>query len=874
MPNDINAPSLTALPLAASPAFSLGVNTNCLGVISLVNSTGEVVRRWRLQNTKSTIGSDRQATIWLDDHKVSSFHALLVLGSTNCIIKSFGPGLRLNGQTVQESSIRAGDRFELLGYQFLIESLSVSNGSSKSVAKVPDATPALDSAHVCNPHETSASQASATIDAIQVSKLEVRVDQLLTRLSAIDEKISQTSAEQKNDFSQKCESLRTETEHLRETIAQDFSIQIRNLTSDIERQNSSRELKFDTKLADLSKDFQYFRAKVENGVENLQRADQVLAHLAKSQEQTDSRLTNIEQSQQQSSAHFEQLERWQRETTEKIDSLYQQSNQRLASIEDVEQNSSVKTDASSENHLASIKPEIAALQARLSDLEEILGDLAATMQTRGPVTERFQSDVTTPYRSSNNDRDFVRPETPAFEAEPEPTSAQATELPAWFRDGLSEELPEETEADNEAMNSPLFRESIDDDDRSAPVAQWSTANSLATPEESFDASEDQADEKFNEDLQHNSILHSLLRQDTEEPSDSSADTPMFDQKDWEESDSYLESDRSPSVSALDILRASYGSKDHDRFEDDESAERVESSAARNSNPVESAQLTEDDSNQNTGAGQAEHAAPVELKSYRNQAASGSNEGAVKTPAASSNQAAGSSARNQSHSSSDAARSDSQPAGDEDSVEAYMQRLLARMRGGEAEPEKPAASAPMTVSRSSLKPSGSQAMRTTYSPLRKTRQDPAAALIASRPKVEEEGAENDGNTGDPNVDNSQKAGNVTAPRSAPESASDLAALRELANDSARASVKPTGPQIKPVSSTVKLIVASLACAFGIILLVGNGLRVNLTLVAAATSFMLAAIWLLDLAQSYVNSKKQQQSSTNNTAQVQKKLAGKK
>jgi hypothetical protein len=166
------------------------------------------------------------------------------------------------------------------------------------------------------------------------------------------------------------------------------------------------------------------------------------------------------------------------------------------------------------------------------------------------------------------------------------------------------------------------------------------------------------------------------------------------------------------------------------------------------------------------------------------------------------------------------------------------------------------------------------MRTTYSPLRKTRQDPAAALIASRPKVEEEGAENDDNTGDPNVDNSQKAGNVTAPRSAPESASDLAALRELANDSARASVKPTGPQIKPVSSTVKLIVASLACAFGIILLVGNGLRVNLTLVAAATSFMLAAIWLLDLAQSYVNSKKQQQSSTNNTAQVQKKLAGKK
>ena len=154
MPNDINATSATATP----PSFSLGIAPNYLGVVSLVNSAGEVVRRWRLQHTKCTIGSDRQATIWIDDSKIASFHALLVFGSTNAIIKSFGPGLRLNGQSVQESAIRVGDRLELLGYQFLIESLSTSPLNSRNNAKVPDASSALDSAQLSRPQPAISGQ--------------------------------------------------------------------------------------------------------------------------------------------------------------------------------------------------------------------------------------------------------------------------------------------------------------------------------------------------------------------------------------------------------------------------------------------------------------------------------------------------------------------------------------------------------------------------------------------------------------------------------------------------------------------------------------------------------------------------------------------
>jgi hypothetical protein len=81
-------------------------------------------------------------------------------------------------------------------------------------------------------------------------------------------------------------------------------------------------------------------------------------------------------------------------------------------------------------------------------------------------------------------------------------------------------------------------------------------------------------------------------------------------------------------------------------------------------------------------------------------------------------------------------------------------------------------------------------------------------------------------------------------------------------------------VKPVSNTIKLTIAGLAFAFGIVLLISNGLRVNLTLVAAATSFMLGAIWILDLVQVFVSSKKRDQSNGGVPNNLQMKIAGKK
>ena len=201
MPNDINA-TASITP----PSFSVGLAPNCLGVVCLVDASGEVLRRWRLQSPKCTIGSDRQATIWLEDNRIASFHALLVLGSNQAIVKSFGPGLRLNGQTVQESALRVGDRLELLGYQFLIESLSASPLAARPGAKMPDASTALDSGHLARP------PIAASAESLHLNKLEGRIEELLQRLGAIDEKITRTSAEQKDDFSQKYDSLRIESD--------------------------------------------------------------------------------------------------------------------------------------------------------------------------------------------------------------------------------------------------------------------------------------------------------------------------------------------------------------------------------------------------------------------------------------------------------------------------------------------------------------------------------------------------------------------------------------------------------------------------------------------------------------------------------------
>jgi hypothetical protein len=1007
MPNDINATSATATP----PSFSLGIAPNYLGVVSLVNSTGEVVRRWRLQHTKCTIGSDRQATIWIDDNKIASFHALLVFGSTNAIIKSFGPGLRLNGQSVQESAIRVGDRLELLGYQFLIESLSTSPLNSHNNAKVPDASSALDSAQLSRP------QPAISTETVHLSKLEGRVDQLLQRLGDIDDKITRTSSEQKDDFSRQCDSLRNETEHLRRIITQDFSTQLRALTDDLERQSKSRETRFDAKFQTLSDEFKNLCSDVENSFESLQQqTDQRWTNVEQNQQKVDSRISQLESVQQQSNQRFAQLESLSQKTNDRFEQLQQQNEQLASNISNVSpavgvtpedfnnfqdrvvdlvqtiqgdlQNVREGLDAKleqvtqdSNDRLTQIEmataalnsrvnqaaapsengqPEIEALQARLAQLESVLADLAATVHDRsvapaaaapyfgssasanasnyfassptptyapenedvprhdnyndfsgasanvrsenlrpgqGAITERFNSDTTSPYRGSNNSnagypeeeahnsaesvyQRYVESLDPNGPEDIQPPAA-ASALPAWFTQGQqptaddnashhSEQHTEEnTEEYVDNSYSPLLRSSDDEEQAVQPIAQWSTGSASSIIDNSHAEAyedrihEEQVEEAFNEDVSHSPLLRSLLREESPEPTaEESAESPMFNQKDWDESDSYLQTERQTSVSALDILRASYGESGKDQFDDEQEekwANKLQQfSEAIHEEPEQTLSavgrvLTEE---------QAQAYAEEEVVE---------EEAPPPPPAPTPSRLGASSARGRSAAATAPASEAAAPA-DDDSVEAYMQRLLARMRGDEVEEVKPTAtsSAPAAKASPAKSAGASKVVRNTYSPIRKTRQDPAAALIASRPKVDEEGGEAVESTDD---DKPELTPEVTVSRSAPEKASDMAALRELANDSARAAVKTSDKKVKPVSNTIKLTIAGLAAAFGVVLLVSNGLRVNLTLVAAATSFMLSAIWIMDVVQAMATSKKRDQNNNGANA-FQMKISGKK
>jgi pSer/pThr/pTyr-binding forkhead associated (FHA) protein len=985
MPNNINASSATA-----TPSFSLGIAPTYLGVVSLVNPAGEVLRRWRLQQPKCTIGSDRQANIWIDDAKIASFHALLVFGSTNAIIKSFGPGLRLNGQAVQESAVRVGDRLELAGHTFVIESLTTSPLTARPGSAIPDATPALDPAQVGRPTN------NLNPDTLHLSKLEGRVDELLQRLGDIDDKITRTSTEQKNDFSRQCDSLRSDTEHLRRIITQDFSSQLRTLTDDIERQSKARETRFDEKLDTLNSEFHDLRSGVENGIEQIQQqAEERLQNIEQAQRSVDSRIAQVESLQQQTQDQFAQLEAYHQQAEERYGLLRQDNLQLAASIQnatsanapsanfDELQNKVVELVQSMQNDFQDLRggletrfdelqqdtanrltlienqansfqqnqptdtprdpqPEIEALQARLSQLEGVLADLAATVHERATqspaatdseyrtyrnevprhdsyndflpqtedftppqnaITHRFNSDTTTPFSRPVEASNYHQADEPVVDelaeneeynryasytehsqAKPNSQEVPTDKLPAWFVQSTaghaevgSEEQVEDT-AEPTAY-SPLLRSAVsaeDNEDGEAPVAHWSTASSVSahTADHSHNV------DPILEDASHSPLLRSLLREEAreelEETASASHEDPMFNQRDWDESDSYLKSEHPTNVTALDILRASYGDANKETFSDEQEDKWVNKLQQFSDAIEEEPDQTLSAVGRALTSEQAEQADETEPEE---------DEVVVPTPppAAPSRLGGVSAGRGLGAAQTAAAPAAAEAhAPDDDSVESYMQKLLARMRGDEPEPAKPSAANSSSSSSSSSssknatpKPSNSKAVRNTYSPLRKSRLDPAAALIASRPKVDDGEAPLLNADGSENLDAQPADGpGVTVPRGVPEKASDLAALRELANDSARAAVKTSDKKVKPISNAVKLTIAGLGAAFGVILLVSNGLRVNLTLVAAATSFMLSAIWVLDVIQSIVGSKKRDQNNGGSTNKVQMKIAGRK
>ncbi|MCA9191864.1 MAG: hypothetical protein KDB03_08880 [Planctomycetales bacterium] len=150
--------------------------------------------------------------------------------------------------------------------------------------------------------------------------------------------------------------------------------------------------------------------------------------------------------------------------------------------------------------------------------------------------------------------------------------------------------------------------------------------------------------------------------------------------------------------------------------------------------------------------------------------------------------------------------------EEDSVEDYMQRLLERMRGGDSTPL--------------AKPSGG---KSTPKPTVNTQ--PKDTVATTQPLPVE--------TTEP-FDPSKYLPRVTAP----EKSQNLAAMRELANNSARTAIIKSARQRHVTTLFLKLAVAVIGAIVGSVLITINGFNLNIGLVATVASFLVALIWGFD------------------------------
>lgn len=170
--------------------------------------------------------------------------------------------------------------------------------------------------------------------------------------------------------------------------------------------------------------------------------------------------------------------------------------------------------------------------------------------------------------------------------------------------------------------------------------------------------------------------------------------------------------------------------------------------------------------------------------------------------------------------------------EDDSVEDYMRKLLARMRGVPEESAEltPATPAPPQSNTKAAEKATPQSTVETESNV-----GGAPRTTVARSKTEVDSLE------------------VTEPFDpekympralAPERTQSLAAMRELANSSARTAIHRSTRQRHVSSIVLKAVIATVGLTVGMVLVAINGLNVNIGLVATVASFLVAAIWGYD------------------------------
>ena len=167
---------------------------------------------------------------------------------------------------------------------------------------------------------------------------------------------------------------------------------------------------------------------------------------------------------------------------------------------------------------------------------------------------------------------------------------------------------------------------------------------------------------------------------------------------------------------------------------------------------------------------------------------------------------------------------SEPKGDEEeeSVEDYMKRLMARMRGGSLE-EEPKLSSPPPVA---LAPATSAPPVDSTSPSKITLPAPVTERV-------------------PSSTTSPFNPEEYVPKAlAPEKNRNMAAMRELANTSARSAIQVSARRRYGTAIALKLAIALIGLGVGVTLVMINGFNVNIGLIAAIASFLVALIWGFD------------------------------
>lgn len=171
--------------------------------------------------------------------------------------------------------------------------------------------------------------------------------------------------------------------------------------------------------------------------------------------------------------------------------------------------------------------------------------------------------------------------------------------------------------------------------------------------------------------------------------------------------------------------------------------------------------------------------------------------------------------------------------EDDSVEDYMRKLLARMRGvpeEEVEIAKPASSEAAAARPTEPAHAISKATES-YQP--QTSAGPRTTIRAPKTDVDQVGSTE---PFDPEK---------YVPRAlAPERTTSLAAMRELANSSARTAIHKSTRQRHVTSIFLKAIIAAVGLVVGLVLVAINGLNFNIGLIATLAAFLVATIWGYD------------------------------